>query len=820
MSKKKIEWAGREKRRQVASAVGKNFFKTLTEPITNSDSALKKKAGVPHAAGLVDEILKLRVGDALDSSALKLKLPKHAPRKIEIHLTTAGKEARRCAVVDYGIGMTASELGEKFGMYASAKARGENTRSLFGRGALDVLLHHRESRIYSVKNGQLAACDFGWDKDEPYREVRELGVATPASLSKLDLPAALVGGGTAVIFKVTEQTSIPSEESIVPKMSSFYMLRLIAADPNTEVTVHRYRTKDTFTDRLQYDFPIGDVLLRKHETLRASGKELPVDILVARARQELAGDPVGRERRENGLLFVDENDAVMDLTLGGEWDRQHNLNQIFGVVRVSGLRAVLEEHLESEDDPVAVLSETRDGFDQKHPLTKALFDLVEKHVRPVYEREINRRRKREGSRSERLSQRIQSALKALNHFNSEETNDTGSGSKRRQPKGSGAIFFSQSSVTLYTGEVRRITLSVDLQRVKHGEIVLFESDNPLISIDPESQEVRARKAKTHDLIALSLTCGIKGTSGQIRALTLDVDGKEVQAEVAVVDVADPPIKVAPEHIAFSSPSFSGQPNKENHAFLLVNLTAFSGLPEITFDLERRVGNLSLEGGEARMKVKVQKEHVTGTVARIPLAFFGSGWGQSAELQAKAKAATGETVRARCKLKIERVGTDKFSNVHYEDLGRPVLGGVAQDKLYINAGYKLHKSIFGEDEASFNEALENSHVAQIRAAGVLVEAVLYSIAEKKYHDGSTKGLDIDPDDPIGSLRSYLEESRMKLEPEIMRALAPEAVVPRPPRASAGARVPEQTLPGETAVNPEASGSLGGATATVNSQPPHA
>ena len=52
--RKVIEWAAREKRRSVNQAVGRNFLKTTTEPLTNSDSALKNMAGVSHAAGLVD----------------------------------------------------------------------------------------------------------------------------------------------------------------------------------------------------------------------------------------------------------------------------------------------------------------------------------------------------------------------------------------------------------------------------------------------------------------------------------------------------------------------------------------------------------------------------------------------------------------------------------------------------------------------------------------------------------------------------------------------------------------------------------------------
>lgn len=325
-----IEWASREKRRSVNAAVGKNFFKTVTEPITNSDSALKNREGVPHASGLVDLMLGLAEGNLLDTSQLRASIPKQKRmRRIEIHLTTAGAKARLCRVVDYGPGMTEKELAEKFTTYAAAKAKGENTRSLFGRGALDVLLYHESSEIYTVSGGQISRCKIFWDPNkDPKSTVESLGEATEATLKKHGLPASLSNCGTEVRFKLKEGTPIPSEDQFVAKLSSFYMLRLIAADPNCEVVVHRYRTAGQPTDTLAYDFPIGDVLAQRKDTLLLSDTEkLPVAIMVARSQQELVADSY-LERRENGLLFVDENDAVMDLTLLPEWDKSPYLSQI------------------------------------------------------------------------------------------------------------------------------------------------------------------------------------------------------------------------------------------------------------------------------------------------------------------------------------------------------------------------------------------------------------------------------------------------------------------------------------------------------------
>ena len=194
MGTKVIKVAAREKRRMVNAAVGKNFLKTITEPLTNSDSILKKQAGGSHAAGLVDELLKLKRDERLDTSVLKKRIPKQPRRRIVLELTTAGANSRLCRISDTGLGMSEAELETKFGSYAEAKARGERTRSLFGRGALDVLLYHDESVIYSSANGKLSRCKIYWANDAMI-ETEELGYATKGLLAKYKLPSSILPRG-------------------------------------------------------------------------------------------------------------------------------------------------------------------------------------------------------------------------------------------------------------------------------------------------------------------------------------------------------------------------------------------------------------------------------------------------------------------------------------------------------------------------------------------------------------------------------------------------------------------------------------------------
>lgn len=770
---KPITWAPREKRRSVYSAVGNNFLKTLTEPITNSDSILKKHSSAPHAAGLVHEILSLKQGDRLVTSDLKKRIKKASIRRIKVEIVTAGRKARQCRVIDAGTGMAKNELEAKFGSYAAAKAKGEQTRSLFGRGALDVLLHHEGSTIWSVRSGMLSKCRIYWDKDsgEPMCEAKLIGTSTKRLLASHDLPPEILEHGTVVQFVLKEGTSIPVEEQIISKISSFYMLRLIAADPNTEVVVERMRADGEHSDTLTYDFPIGTVLGRFEDTLELGelGKR-PVSILVARSEVALGTDPAHIERRENGLLFVDDNDAVLDLTLLPDYDRNPYLKHIFGVVRISGFREVLEAKLESEDAE-AVLSATRDGFDRKSDIVQKLFTLVERHVKPLYETEEKLQKKGDSKRSQNLDRRVSEALKAINRFNAEETEEEGTGEDNQYR--TDALYFGVDSLRLYAGTARHVSLYVNLAKVREGEIVLFGSDRGEIKTEPDSEVVKSRGSRPHQRITLTLSCDVKGLKGNVTALSIDKQGKEIRADLKILGVDDPPVFEPPEDIAFAAHRFSGDPNRQNNnAVLWVNLAAFAGMPQVSFSLSEIEGNISLGSGQDRVIVQVAEDHLIEgrQIARLVVPFRATGWGQTAVLRARAQRTDGKMAEAKCKLRFERTeGDQKFSNFHYEDLERPVMGDVAGDKIYVNAGYALHRQIFGETEDDFNKSLEADPIAQLRAASVVVDAAVFHAATTKHQAGGKKGLHIDPDDPIGSLRPYLDQSRIKLEPKVYKAL---------------------------------------------------
>src|SRR5262249_7285210 len=152
-------------------------------------------------------------------------------------------------------------------------------------------------------------------------------------------------------------------------------------------------------------------------------------------------------------LFVDDNDEILDLTLLPEYDKSPYLSHLYGLVRVSGLRAILEGKLEAEEAE-AGFAPNRRGFDRKRLITPQLFKLVERHVRPFYDAEEKAQKKGSPQRSENLDKRVKEALKALNQFNADETDETGQVDRTNPSKE--PIYFEVDSARLRVGQPRHV----------------------------------------------------------------------------------------------------------------------------------------------------------------------------------------------------------------------------------------------------------------------------------------------------------------------------------------------------------------------------
>jgi hypothetical protein len=254
-------------------------------------------------------------------------------------------------------------------------------------------------------------------------------------------------------------------------------------------------------------------------------------------------------------------------------------------------------------------------------------------------------------------------------------------------------------------------------------------------------------------------------------------GEEVlETTLEVTDVVEPQQTLPPEDLEFRPARYNGKPNVENQLVLLVNLSAFTGLPAVKFRIVTKEGAVGIGAERSeKIEVKVQKDWVMPgeSVAKAVIPYFGTAWGAKAEIEAKAKRADGKHAFAKCKVRFrEQQGPDQYENIYYDALDRPILGEVAGRNIHVNSEAPLHRRLFGDSQESFDEALEADPIAQMRVAAIVSDAVVYAVASTKYHTGGEKGLDLGPD-PVTGLRAFVEAKRYELEPKMVRAFLKES-----------------------------------------------
>lgn len=392
--------AVREEKRQAFEALGRSFCKTLAEPITNSDSSAKRKLKTLHSSGLIELMLAVPQANQMDTAALRAKLTGTRPKRtIIVEVVTAkssGRPVGEITVIDQAEGMNSQTVrealdeigGDKLGLSAGVAGR-----NLFGRGLSDVMRAHSEPVVQSYDGKQLTIARGGWDGRWTIKMDVFDGEEARANLKHTSLDPASTG--TVVRFVISDKARaqgcrITDHPQILWRLANFYMLRLIAADPNVDLILRQHRAAGIIQNPVQFDFPVGQVIETVSRVFNPGKMGLKVaplniDFLVVRADSErgLRGPGLDRDARENGLLIVDELDSVYDLTFADpDYEKADFLARLYGIVRVNGLRQVLESYLNAEA-PSSPLRTDRDGFNRDHEFGRALLEFIAEQLRPI-----------------------------------------------------------------------------------------------------------------------------------------------------------------------------------------------------------------------------------------------------------------------------------------------------------------------------------------------------------------------------------------------------------------------------------------------------
>lgn len=490
--------AAREERREANEALGRSFCKSIAEPVTNSDSSAKRKFNLKHSSGLIELMLRTEVGQILDSSTLKAELKGNGPvREIHIEVVTSKKHKRpqrQLTITDNAQGMSRKALKAALDEYGGDKlelAGGDAGRNLFGRGLSDFLKAHKEAEVSTFDGSEVSTAYGEWLPSGWQITLNNIISPSPEDFAGTGLTGA--DTGTRVNCTLNRQKCpIPDEPNIVERLSNFYMLRLIAADPNVRLTLTQFRAgPKEIEDELEYDFPLGQVIEKSSKTFSppngsADTTPLTLDFLVARSDHKLRGLDSDRDARQNGLLIVDDLDAVYDLTFANpDYERADFLQHVYGVIRVNGLRQALAAHLNSEEFASSPLRVDRDGFNENHEYSRALLHFIADALEPVYKKERKRLEEKDKERlSTKTKKKIDDALKNLNRFFNEITgkSDRGPGENGQAPvEPTHAVQFVPSEIRLVAGRTRKVKLLLRQESVKNAAEICTASSTDEIT---------------------------------------------------------------------------------------------------------------------------------------------------------------------------------------------------------------------------------------------------------------------------------------------------------------------------------------------------
>jgi hypothetical protein len=790
--------AFREERRQANEALGRSFCKTIAELVTNSDSSAKRKHKLPQTSGLVDLMFREPKGNHLNTAALRTQLAGKQPkRKIIIDVVTArshGRTPREIVVMDEAQGMGAQELRtalEDIGGDRKDLSGGMTGRNLFGRGLSDVLRAHQGAVVQTFDGKELSSAGGEWVKNEKWTITHDYWDKPQAKEFKNTFLNPTTSG-TAVRFVLGDKRCrIPDPPYIVSKLANFFMLRLIAADPNVELILRQYRTAGVQTDPVAFDFPVGPVIESFSKTFHPGHRfdPLKIDFMLVRSERKLEGLGADREARENGLLIVDDLDAVYDLTfVDPDYEKAEFLRHIFGVVRVHGLRTVLEYHLNK--DFTSPLRVDREGFNREHEFSKALLEFLAQELRPCYDRERKRQEEREKSKfSEQTRRRIEDALKHLNKYFQEITEKSGPGEGGKGPRPEAPtkpVSFFPSSTKLTVGHTRKVLLLVKDDMVKDGcEIIATATDG--ITVEPETERVYRKQSPrwtphpNYFCFTFTVTALAVGLHGTVTALVECADGQPVEAVLQVEDVLEEPVIVPPATMEFRPQISMGRPNRRNNMVLYLNPAVITIGHYIRFAIVKRLGGVDLLDEAATavqqfdVKLDPDRHGVVGQkVLRVLVPWRGTAWNQHATLEARVKVGPDHII-AIGQIRLDEPDPNNagfFQRVEYDELDDQAPSKFAAGVITINTLDSLNKLVFGsgatkeEARKEFDRRLSDDPKAQQRLASILLEEASFRALQQLRDDNK---LHLPDRQEVGAIHEQVDKYKFTSAVDVYKAL---------------------------------------------------
>ena len=285
-------------------------------------------------------------------------------RALRVPALTAWRYEVCCT--DDGTGVDRGTVDRRLGVLGELPEQRGN-RGLFGRGLRDVWLAQGAGRIEGVRDGRaVESWFFPAAGDAPYAYLHVRDEAAPraaAPFTRVTVPLAA--------------ERLPTDGRLRTLVAQLVQLRPVFEDPAREVWLELPSgAVEIVALPTPEPDPARPLLFDDEVEIRG---DISARITVRRSAKPLSAG-MSRATRLGGLV-VRSGRAAQESTLGSH-EGAPGTRHLFGEVRCDALEALQRDALD-QPRPQVVVKVDRSGLNDNHPVVRALYDAVDKVLRPI-----------------------------------------------------------------------------------------------------------------------------------------------------------------------------------------------------------------------------------------------------------------------------------------------------------------------------------------------------------------------------------------------------------------------------------------------------
>lgn len=364
---------------------GIDLAQIVPELVTNADAAI---ATGGHDRGRIE----LRFGSPDPGFIERWS---EQMRALRVPALTRWRFEVRCG--DDGVGVNAAAVDRRLGALGELPEHDGAQRGLFGRGLRDVWLAQGAGRIEGVRDGRMVeSWFFPAPGDDPY-----------AYLHVQDQPAPGRSAGSVVTVPLATER-LPADGRLRTLVSQLVQLRPVLEDPARELMLELPSGQ---LELVRFPSPEPDPqrpVLFDGE-VKVSG-EITAGVTVRRSARALSPG-TSRATRLGGLL-VRSGRAAHESTFGSH-EGHPGARHLYGEVRCDQLEQLQRQALD-RPRPQLVVKVDRSGLNDNHPVVKALYEAIDRVLRPILAEEEKRAGAHLIRSGQALKARDRVGLRALN----------------------------------------------------------------------------------------------------------------------------------------------------------------------------------------------------------------------------------------------------------------------------------------------------------------------------------------------------------------------------------------------------------------------